>query len=124
MDLYKRQQFDFLLLTAAERFTERITQRNEGAARALEHLRRDPQGEGIWLDEFVQALFQDFLLDNVAGAAFVLEALHKRKIPPPAVGEAGMVTVETLVIQMAQRAFADLLCSKVEEALEQAMMYG
>lgn len=124
MDLYKRQQFDFLLMTAGERFVERITQRNEGAENALNRLRTNPQGDGIWLDEFVQALFQDFLLDNVAGAAFILEALHKRKISVPVSDESGPRQVEGLVVELAQRAFADLLQSKVEEALEQASMYN
>ena len=80
MQLHERQQFDFLLLTAAERYVERLTQRNEGAVNALQRLKADPNGEGVWLDEFVNAIFQDFLLENAAGACFILQALGKRKI--------------------------------------------
>jgi hypothetical protein len=118
VDLYKRQQFDFLLVTAADRFVERIVQRNAGAANALARLQADPNGEGIWLDEFVQAIFQDFLLDNTAGACFVLEALEKRTAEPPPSGK-----IETMLVAMAQQAFGALLAAQVGEALDQASMY-
>jgi hypothetical protein len=119
MEAYQRQQFDFLLFTAADRFVERIVQRNDGYENALARLRENPQGEGIWIDEFVQAIFQDFLLDNPAGACFVLQALHRRTVPAMPAG-----TVESTLNSMARRAFADLLQSKVEEALEQQSGYG
>jgi hypothetical protein len=119
MEPYQRQQFDFLLMTAGERFVERIVQRNEGAERALERLRRNPQGEGIWLDAFVKAVFQDFLLDNPAGACFILQALPKRRVAPPE-----PATIEVMVQQMAVRAFADLLAAKVDEVLEQQISYA
>ncbi|MFN8441199.1 MAG: hypothetical protein U0175_10540 [Caldilineaceae bacterium] len=119
MELYQRQQFDFLLMTAADRFIERIVQRNEGTENALERLQQNPQGEGIWLDEFVRAIFQDFLLDNSAGACFILQALEKQSIPAPSDG-----SIEKMLTDMAHRAFADLLQKKVIEALEQATMYG
>jgi hypothetical protein len=119
VEAYQRQQFDFLLLTAVERYVERLVQRNEGAERALARMRADPQGEGIWLDQFTQAIFSDFLLDNPGGAAFVLQALHRRRVPAP---EAA--TVEAMLKQMALRAFADLLQSRTEEALEQQIGYS
>ena len=119
MELYQRQQFDFLLMTAADRFVERIVQRNEGVENAIARLQQNPQGDGIWLDEFVAAIFQDFLLDNSAGATFILQALEKQSTPPPSPG-----TIEQMLKSMAQRAFADLLQKKVLEALEQASMYG
>lgn len=119
MELYERQQFDFLLMTAVERFCERIVQRNEGAANALARLRANSNSDGIWLDDFVRAIFQDFLLDNVGGACFVLRALRQRTVQVPTNGK-----IETVLVAMAQRAFADLLQAKTEEALEQASMYG
>lgn len=119
MELYQRQQFDFLLMTAADRFVERIVQRNEGVERALQRLESDPQGEGIWLDEYVRALLQDFLLDNTAGACFLLQALEKQSVPAPTGGK-----IEAMLQTMALRAFADLLRNKVLEALAQASMYG
>ena len=60
----------------------------------------------------------------MAGSAFILEALYKRKIPAPQASETGPRRVEEMVVEMAKRAFADLLCSKVEEAMEQSVMYG
>jgi hypothetical protein len=116
MDLHQRQQFDFLLLTAVERFVERIEQRNEGAANALARLRADAQGQGIWLDEFAGAIFQDFLLDNIEGACFVLSALAKRHTPAQPAGR-----IEATLIAMAKAAFAELLKQKSEERLEQAL---
>lgn len=116
MDLYQRQQFDFLFATAVERYTERLEQRNEGATLALERLRRDPEGPGVWLSEFADALFEEFLLGDPAGAAFVLQALERR--PLPAQVELGE-TVRSALAALARAAFADLLRAKTEEALEQ-----
>jgi hypothetical protein len=118
MEPYQRQQFDFLLLTATERFVDRIVQRCAGYQTALDRLRADPQDEGIWLDAFVGALFQDFLLDNPAGSCFVLQALARRRVIPPTPGP-----VEVMLQQMAVRAFADLLRLKAEEAIEQQLSY-
>lgn len=118
MHPYQRQQFDFLLLTAVERFVERAVQRCEGAEIALARLRESPQAEGIWLDEYVAAIFQDFLLDDAAGACFILQALPRRRTPPPPEG-----TIDSMLRAMARRAFADLLAAKAEEALEQAIGY-
>jgi hypothetical protein len=120
MDNYRRQQFDVLLGTAVERFTERIIQRNGGAGPALGRLRAAPNGEGIWLDQFTRRIFEDFLLDNAAGAAFVLEALARRGAPQP--GPPGG-TIEELLVRLAQSAFTDLLARKSEEALEQSERY-
>jgi hypothetical protein len=119
MELHEQQQFDFLLLTATERYTERLTQRNEGAEKALRKLRENPQSEGVWLDRYVDAIFQDFLLDNVGGACFVLKALARRTVATPPEGK-----IETMLITMAKQAFGTLLQQKTEEALEQAIMYG
>ncbi|MFN8504578.1 hypothetical protein [Kouleothrix sp.] len=119
MEAYQRQQFDFLLLTAVERFAERIVQRCGGPGQALAQLRADPQGEGIWLDSFAQAIFRDFLLDNAAGACFVLQALARRSATAPSAGP-----IEAMLGQLALRAFADLLAAKAEEALEQQASYS
>ena len=118
MDLHEKQQFDFLLMTAAERFSERLIQRNAGAENALKKLRHDPQSEGVWLDDFVKVLFQDFLLDNTAGACFILEALEKRVVVATSGGK-----VAEVLQALSQRAFADLLKQKLEETLEQNVMY-
>jgi hypothetical protein len=118
MNIHERQQFDFLLFTATERFVERIEQRNAGAASALQRLRADPDGEGIWLNDFTRAIFQDFLLDNIEGACFVLTALAKRPAPSFQPG-----AIEPALIGMARAAFAELLRQKADERLEQAMEY-
>ncbi|MDJ0753898.1 MAG: hypothetical protein QNJ45_10295 [Ardenticatenaceae bacterium] len=120
MDLHQRQQFDFLLMTATERFVDRLIQRQMGAQNALQRLREDPNGEGVWLDDFVDAIFQDFLLDNVAGACFVLRALAKSKLEAVSAGK----NIETTLVAMSKQAFAQLLRSKAEEVLEQESMYA
>lgn len=114
MDLHERQQFDHLLHTAAERYVDRLEQRNEGAANALRKLRADPDGDGVWLSDFVQAVFQDFLLDNVEGACFLLKAMPRRPVAALPAGD-----VATAVQALARQAFAGLLRMRAEEMLEQ-----
>lgn len=118
MDLHQRQQFDLLLQTAVERFAERLEQRNGGSLPALARLRAEPEGEGVWLGEFTRAVFADFLLDNAAGACFVLQALVKRQAPPSRGG-----TIESVLLDMALVAFSNLLRLRTEEALEQRAGY-
>ncbi len=119
MELYQRQQFDLLVMMAVDRFVERIVQRCAGAEAALARLRSEPQGEGIWLDQFVAAMFQDVLLDNPAGACFVLQAVAGRTLPALPAGK-----IEDTLQIMARRAFADILVMRSEEVLERMISYG
>lgn len=118
MDLHERQQFDLLLHTAVERYVERLEQRNEGAENALLRMRANPEGDGIWLSQFVDAIFSDFILKTPDGAAFVLRALPKRTIAAPPAG-----TIESMLYAMSASAFADLLRQKTEEELERRSSY-
>lgn len=120
MDLHARQQFDFFFNSAIERFVERVEQRCGGPVPGLARLREDANGEGVWIDEFVAALFADFLLDNPAGAAFILQALARR--PVPVVTQAAR-TVDDWMQQVARQAFASVLAAKTEEALEQRLAF-
>jgi hypothetical protein len=120
MELHQRQHLDLLLQMAVERLTERAVQRCQGAENALGQLRDDPDGEGVWLGDFLQAFFQDACLDNTAGAAFVLQALEKRPAPPVAAGG----VVGDALQEMARHVFRDLLARKVEESLSQQLAYG
>lgn len=119
MDLHEKQQFDFFLMTSAERFADRIVQRSSGSENALANLKNDPNGDGVWLDEFVDALFEDFLLDNTAGACFILSALERRPIEIAANGK-----VEDVLKTMAKKAFGELLRMKILESLEQSVGVG
>jgi hypothetical protein len=119
MDAYERQQFDFLLTTAVERYVERLEQRNEGPLHALARLRVDPEHPNVRLSEFVRAVFTDFLLDTPDGACFVLRALPRRQLPAPAPG-----LIADMLQSLARAAFADLLRQKAEELLEQHVQYG
>ncbi|WP_337172090.1 hypothetical protein [Gemmatimonas aurantiaca] len=125
MEAHARQQFDFFLNTAIERFVERVEHRCGGPVPALTRLRLDPNAEGIWVDEFIGALFADFLLDNPAGSAFVLQALSRRPLSAADVtamsAEAG--TVGDWLQRMARRSFAIMLAAKTEEALEQRLAF-
>lgn len=116
MELHEQAQFDFLLNTAAERFVERLVQRTGGLEAGLAALRADPQGEGVWLDEFVRAVLRDFLLDNTAGAAFVLGNCERRRLRGDHDG-----TVAEVLHELAVRAFADVLCVKVDQGIELAL---
>jgi len=117
MDLHQRQQFDFLLQTAAERLVARLEERCRGPEPALARLREDP-GETT---AFVEAIFADFLLDNADGACFVLRSLARRPVGETA-AEPGQ-TVESLLVATAKRLFGDLLAIKTEELLEQHAGY-
>jgi hypothetical protein len=118
MDMHERQQFDLLMEVAVARFVERLEQRNEGAEKALERIRANPEGEFIWLGKFVDALFQDFLLNSIDGAAFVLRAVPRRIPAPPTPG-----TVEAMMLAMATSVFRELLRQKTEEELERRIGY-
>lgn len=120
MDIHARQQFDFFFNAAIERFVDRIEQRCGGPVPALERLRTDPDGEGVWLGEFTAALFRDFLLDNAAGSAFILQALSRR--PAPAVPTDGL-SVEAALGAMARSTFASVLRIKTDEQLEQRLAF-
>lgn len=118
MDLYQQQQFGFFLQTATERYVARIEERFRGPNTALEKVKMDPNAEGVWLDEFVDAVFEDFLLNNIAGACFVLQALAKRNIESVEPGN-----VETTLVAMAKKLFSELMLQKTIESLEQHSGY-
>lgn len=103
MDLHERQQFDFLLQVAVERFVERVEQIGENMVK---------------LEDFTNAIFNDFLLDNTDGACFILRALARQTAPPVLTG-----TVEVILIAMAKAVFSDLLRRKVDESLSQRAGY-
>lgn len=117
MDLHQRQQFDFLLLTATERFVARLEERHRGAAPALAAL-AEAGADGVLSREFVNAIFQDFLLDNADGAAFVLRSLPRRSLAGHREAIATAEDVEKLLVELAKSLFAELLHAKSLEALE------
>ncbi|MCU0646817.1 MAG: hypothetical protein MUF00_02370 [Gemmatimonadaceae bacterium] len=125
MELHQRQQFDLLLSMAVDRFAERLEQRNEGAERAQARLAADPEGEGIWLTEFTQAVFRDALLDNADGAAWVLAALAARPFPAALLTRLGTAArVGDAASVLAQGAFAALLRDRTDEELTRRATYG
>ena len=120
MDLHQRQQFDLFLAQAAESFIDRIVQRCAGQQAAYEALQQDANAEGVWLDEFVDAVFADWCLDNAEGAAFVLCALQSRPGNQPI----GGATIRDSLVATAKLAFGDLLHQKVLESMSRASVYG
>ncbi len=120
MEHYQRQQFDFLLFTAVERYSERLIQHNMGAGNALVRLRQDANAAGVRRDAFVDALFSEFLLDNAAGACFVLQALSSQVMSVPMRENQ---SIGDLLIQMAKTVFAQLMQQKTEELLEQSTLF-
>jgi hypothetical protein len=121
MDLYQRQQFDMLLQTATERFVARLEERHRGAEPALARLGGDTQG--VWVGEFVEALFEDCLLNSVDGACFVLRSLPRRAVESHRRRLAGSGTVEELVLALAKSLFGETLLRKTVESLEQHARY-
>jgi hypothetical protein len=123
MNPHEQQYFNLLLAMAVERFSERIIQRNEGAQNALNRLRTNPQGDGVWLNEFVDAFFRDALLDNPAGSCLILQALASQRLNDTS-HMFERVTVGEVLQEMAKQTFATLLQHKTEEALEQTLAFG
>ncbi len=119
MDLYKQQQFSFFLQTATERFAARLEERFRGPEQALTAIKQgDDGGDEIWLQPFTDAVFEDFLLNNVEGACFVLQALAKRSAEAVESGN-----VESILISMAKQLFSELMLQKTIEMLEQHAGY-
>jgi hypothetical protein len=123
MDLYSRQQFDFLLQTATERFVARLEERHRGPEAAAVALRSDPAAAKRSIDEFVAAVFADFLLTNADGAAFVLRSVPQRPIAAHRDALAAATTVEEALAALARGLFAELLLTKTVEALDQHAGY-
>lgn len=118
MDDHLRQLFEAQLMEATDRLAERAVHRCGGHAEALRQLEQDPDAEGVWASEFVAAYFSEQLLDNAAGACFVLQALQRRTLPADPGGPA------TEVLQrLAHAAFRDVLVRQVSQALQRAMVF-
>jgi len=118
VDLYQQQQFSFFLQTATERFVMRLEERFRGADAALQQLQNDPQAFDTWLNEFTDAVFEDFLLNNIEAACFVLQSLPRRNTGPLPDD-----TVEQTLVRLARSLFAQLLHQKTVELLEQHAGY-
>lgn len=119
MELYLRQQFELLLQEATGNFTERIVHRCGGEQSALDRLTSDPQGEGVWLDEYVDNFFEEHLLTGTGAACFVLEALERRTLPSDPGG-----AVNEVLPRLARAAFAEVLTSQTAQLIQRQMVYN
>jgi len=119
MELYLRQQFELLLQEATGNFSERIVHRCGGEQPALDRLRDDPQGEGVWLDQYVDNFFDEHLLSGTGAACFVLEALERRTLP----ADPGGVVSEVLP-RLARAAFAEVLAAQTAQLIQRQMVYN
>lgn len=118
MELHLRQQFELMLSEATGNFVERIVHRCGGEEEALRRLQTDPNAEGVWIDEFVNAFFEEHLLASVGGSAFVLEALERRTVPADAGG-----TVSEVLPRLARAAFADVLAVQAAQLIQRTLVY-
>ena len=114
MELYKRQQFEFLLQTAVERFAERLEHRCHTQAEVSQAAAGDLEQFGF--DEFIDALFADFLLESVEGACFVLQAVAKQ--PVDELPRERPASVESTLVLLAKSQFRSLLRRKIQEAID------
>lgn len=121
MDLHEQQQFDFLLQTAVERLALRLMEQCRGAEPALERLGPSEDEPAEPVLQFVDALFADFLLDNAAGACFILQGMASAPVPLPRQEEPA--SVEQHLVALAKAVLARLLHRKVRERLAQMSMY-
>lgn len=119
MELFLRQNFELLLQEATGNFGERIVHRCGGPDAALHRLSEDPDGEGVFRAEFVRNFFEEHLLENVAGHAFVLEALEKRTVPADPGGP-----VSEVLGRLAHAAFADVLTTMTAQLIQRQQIYS
>jgi hypothetical protein len=116
MDLFAQQHFDAILRDAAGNFAERCVYRCGGAAAASAVLAEDPRA--LDLDSFVGAFFAENLLEDSAGACFVLQALERRTVPSDSGGP-----VAEVLARLARAAFADVLVAQASQVLQQQQIY-
>ncbi len=118
MDLHQKQQFGFLLETATDRYVARLEERFRGPEKALQTVKDDAEGDGVWLSQFTDAIFEDFLLNNIEGACFVLQALATRQATINGSGR-----VQDVLLPAAKQLFSELLLQRTVESLEQHSGY-
>jgi hypothetical protein len=119
LELYEKRLFEEVLNLAVSQFCERVTQRLQGGDRALAVLRENPEADGVWLSQYTANFFQDNLLDNTAGALFILSALERQKLSIEFQGTAGDA------MQVAARqVFSALLLRKAIESIESSLAFG
>lgn len=117
MEMFARQHFDVLLREAAGNFAERCVYRCGGSQQAVTVLAEDPASLGV--TAFVDAVFAENLLEDTAGACFVLEALERRQAP----ADDGGPVAEVLGRQ-ARAVFADVLIVQTTQILQQNQIYS
>ena len=119
MELFLRQQFELLLQDATSNFAERTVYRCGGPDAALTRLAEDPDGDGVHRTAFVQAFFEENLIDNLAGYCFVLEALERRTLPSDPGGQ-----VPEVLARLAKAAFADVLTTMTAQLIQRNQIYS
>ena len=119
MELFLRQQFELLLQEATGNFTERTVHRCGGPDQALAQLEQDPDAGGVLRAQFVQAFFEENLLDNVGGYSFVLEALERRTLPADEGGP-----VADVLGRLAKAAFAGVLTTMTAQLIQRQQIYS
>jgi hypothetical protein len=117
MELFARQHFDTLLREAAGNFAERCLHRAGGPDAALAALAGDPDSLGR--ADFVAAFFAENLIEDTAGACFVLEALERRIVPADPGGP-----VSEVLARLARQAFSDVLTVQTSQVIQQQQIYS
>ena len=121
MESHELVQFDALLAGAASRFAERAVTHYMGYEQAQSHLSNTGDAEVVaYLGEFVEALMDEALLDNVAGYLFILGALERQVVSI----DLDDVKVSDAVAQIARSAFSRLLLTKAVESLNLQISFG
>ena len=117
MELFARQHFDVILREAAGNFAERCVYRCGGPQAAFQAVTDD--AAVLDVDAFVGAFFAENLLEDTAGACFVLEALERRTLPADPGGP-----VADVLSRLAQAAFREVLIAQTGQVLQQQQIYS
>ncbi|MEN1705072.1 MAG: hypothetical protein AAGJ54_06105 [Planctomycetota bacterium] len=118
MNAHERVHLDSLVNEACDLLCETSIQRCEGPTKALQKLRSDPNGHGVWLDKFIGMFLSENAMDNLPGACAILEFGERRAMP--AIDEK---TVGKALLAAGEAVFTDLVRNKADQALEQASIH-
>ena len=117
MNDWERVYIDTLLHDACDIVCQTAIQRCDGPTNTLKKLREDPNGEGIWLDQFIPMFLGERAFDTDAGACAILEAFAKKPMP-----QVQGDSISSTLRGASRSIFAEMVLLKIDETLQRGSM--